>query len=350
MSSSGPTIAQAEVVGMVLPITATVVTSFRLFVRTQQRRLWLDDAWAALAMLFDIGSLVVFWLYLHDYARYPQSSRVALYYMCIPLTNQHPPSMLKNIYRNTQFFYALVWLSRISILFTVIRLTFPGPLRRWLICTAIAFMVTWMVLGAQIFWTCEAEPSWKSQPRPQCDLGRNVAITLIITDVIGDSILILAPFRLIYKIKLTAAQKIRLLSIFSTSAITTAVSLIHTFYVYSDGGLKEAITAIIESSTSLIVANLSVVVAFLFRISTEDSSTPAPLEFKSIITFGSQPIRTREQHDPPSPSTVVVGIETSTIRLVDFSISSIQAARGDGSDAEAASIETLDKPGLFYEA
>ncbi|KAI5996866.1 hypothetical protein F5J12DRAFT_852610 [Pisolithus orientalis] len=317
---------------MVLPITATVVTSFRLFVRTQQRRLWLDDAWAALAMLFDIGSLVVFWLYLHDYARYPQSSRVALYYI------------------NTQFFYALVWLSRISILFTVIRLTFPGPLRRWLICTAIAFMVTWMVLGAQIFWTCEAEPSWKSQSRPQCDLGRNVAITLIITDVIGDSILILAPFRLIYKIKLTAAQKIRLLSIFSTSAITTAVSLIHTYYVYSDGGLKEAITAIIESSTSLIVANLSVVVAFLFRISTEDSSTPAPLEFKSIITFGSQPIRTREQHDPPSPSTVVVGIETSTIRLVDFSISSIQAARGDGSDAEAASIETLDKPGLFYEA
>ncbi|KAF8437246.1 hypothetical protein L210DRAFT_3682683, partial [Boletus edulis BED1] len=81
-------------------------------------------------------------------------------------------------------------------------------------------------------------------------------------------ILILAPFHLIYKVRLSRAQKIRVLSIFSTSAITTIVSLSHAYYV---------------------VANLSVVVAFLFRISTEETPTPAPLELKSIITFGSHP-------------------------------------------------------------
>ncbi|KIO02108.1 hypothetical protein M404DRAFT_59936, partial [Pisolithus tinctorius Marx 270] len=239
----------SKVVSVVLPIAATVVTSFRLFVRARQRRLWLDDAWAALAMVFDIMFLVVGWLYLFDYAQFPQETRVALYYLI------------------DQSFYAVIWSSRISILYTVVRLTFPGSLRRWLVRTTIAFMVTWMILGAQIFWTCETTTGWKTQPLPHCNIGRNVAIAQIITDVLGDTILILAPFRLIYKVRLTKAQKIRLLSVFSTSAVTTVVSLIHAYYVLTDGELKETIAGIVEVSVSLIVANLSVVVAFLFRIS-----------------------------------------------------------------------------------
>ncbi|KAI6156773.1 hypothetical protein BKA82DRAFT_1002503 [Pisolithus tinctorius] len=327
MSSAGPTIQQTEVVGLVLPIAAVVVTSFRLFLRMRQRRLWLDDAWAALAMVFNIVFLVVNWLYLADYARYPQDTRVAMYYIV------------------AQFFYAVVWSSRISILFTVVRLTLPGSLRRWLVRTAIAFTVTWMILLAQVFWTCESEPGWKTQPRPQCDLGRNVAIAQIITDVIGDTILILAPFRLIYKVRLTKAQKIRLMSIFSTSAATTVVSLTHAYYVYSDGGLKEVIAAVVELSVSLTVANLSVVVAFFFRISTEETTTPAPLELKSMITFGSQPIRKRPQRDPLSSSTVVVETETQTIKFDDFGASPMRAAGGDSSDV---SLQSLAKPGLYY--
>ena len=65
-------------------------------------------------------------------------------------------------------------------------------------------------------------------------------------DVLSDTTLILAPFRLVYKVRLTRAQKIRILSIFSTSAITTVVSLVHAYYVISDGGLKEAVAAMVE--------------------------------------------------------------------------------------------------------
>ncbi|KAI6156778.1 hypothetical protein BKA82DRAFT_1002513 [Pisolithus tinctorius] len=331
MSSSGPTIQQTEVVGIVLPVIATVVTSFRLFLRIRQHRLWLDDAWAALAMVLNVVYMVVGSLYLDDYARYPQDTRVALYYMV------------------AQIFCTIVWLSRISILFTVVRLTFPGSLRRLLVRTAIAFVVTWMILFAQVFWTCEAEPGWKSQPRPQCDLGRNVAIAQIITDVIGDTILILAPFRLIYKVRLNKAQKIRLLSIFSASAVTTVVSLTHAYYVLSDGGLSQSAAAIVESSVGLVVANLSVVVAFLFRISTEETTAPAPLELKSIITFGSQPIRKRTPRNPLSMSATVVAIETQTIKVDDSSPSPKQAAGRDSDDAETASLETLAQPGHFRE-
>ncbi|KAI6156781.1 hypothetical protein BKA82DRAFT_712343 [Pisolithus tinctorius] len=325
MASSGLTIQQTEVVGTVLPIAAMVVTSFRLFVRMRQCRLWLDDVWAALAIVFDIISLAAFWLYLHDYARYSQNTRVALYYT------------------NVQIFYAVVWSSRISILFTVVRLTSPGSLRRWIVRTAVAFVVAWMILGAQIFWTCEAESGWKTQPRPQCDTGRNVAIAQIITDVIGDTVLILAPFRLIHQVRLTKAQKIRLLSIFSTSAVTTVVSLTHAYYVFYNGGLKVIIAAVVEVSISLIVANLSVLVAFLFRISTEDPTTSVPLEFTSIITLGSQLIRSGTQYNPPSTSTMVVMVETQTMKVNDF------GTGRNGSDIEAASLQLLAKPGPLHD-
>ncbi|KAI5996850.1 hypothetical protein F5J12DRAFT_895993 [Pisolithus orientalis] len=330
--SSGPTIPQTEVAATVLLIVAAVVTSFRLFLRMQQHRPWLDDGWAAFSMAINIGLLVVLWLYLQDDARFPQDTKVELYYML------------------TQFFSAGVWSSRISILLTVVRLTFPGSLRRWLVRTAITFMVTWMILGAQIFWTREAESGWKSQPRPQCDLGRNVTIAQIITDVLGDTILILAPFHLIYKVRLTKAQKSRLLSIFSTSGATTIVSLTHAYYLLSDGGLKEILAAIVELSISLTVANLSVVVALLFRISTEESTTPASLELKSIITIGSPPNRRRPPLDPLSTSAMMVEIETTTIILDDFSTSPTRATEIDDKDAEAVFLETLSDPRPFCDA
>ncbi|KAG1821065.1 uncharacterized protein BJ212DRAFT_977470 [Suillus subaureus] len=115
---------------------------------------------------------------------------------------------------------------------------------------------------------------------------------------------------------LTKAQKIRILAIFSTSAITTVVSLVHAYYVLSDGGLREAVTAMVEISVTLIVANLSVVVAFSLRMSAEDvTSSPAPLKFTSIVTFGSQPRRRRLSD---SLATTVINVETTTIKLVDL--------------------------------
>jgi len=72
--------------------------------------------------------------------------------------------------------------SRISILFTIVRLTIPGTLiRRVLMYAAIIFGAVWALLLSQLCWICETESSWKSQPHPQCDLGRSVAITQIIS-------------------------------------------------------------------------------------------------------------------------------------------------------------------------
>ncbi|KAG2124209.1 hypothetical protein DEU56DRAFT_917083 [Suillus clintonianus] len=270
MSSSGPTLAQTQVVNYVLPIVATVVTSFRLFIRKRRGILWIDDAWAACAMIFNIGLMICSALYLKGYIFHPQWAKVALYYTL------------------AQCFYGVVWCSRLSILFTVVRLAYYGTQRRILVCIAIIFGVVWAVLFAQVWWTCESDPSWKKQPRPQCNLGRNVAIAQIVTDVLGDTVLILAPFLLIHKATLTPSQRIRVICIFSTSAIITVVSLVHAYYVFTDGELKEAVAAMFEASVSLIIANLSVVVTFCLRmLADEDAISQSALELRSTsIEFG----------------------------------------------------------------
>lgn len=255
--SPGPTIVQTQVVNFVLPIVATFVTSFRLYCRARRSLLWIDDLFAACAMLFNITLMICNALYMRGFVQHPQREKVALYYLI------------------AQSFYAVVWCSRLSILFTVVRLAYWTQ-RRILIRIAMIFGVVWAILFAQVWWTCELHPRWKSEPRPQCPLGRNVAIAQIVTDVLGDMVLILAPFILIYKATLTRAQKVRVICLFSTSAITTIVSLAHAYYVLTVGELKEAVAAIFEASISLIVANLSVVVTFFLRMLTDDETISQP--------------------------------------------------------------------------
>ncbi|KAG2095711.1 uncharacterized protein F5147DRAFT_717943 [Suillus discolor] len=238
-------------------------------------------------MIFDFALLLADCLYLQDYKKYPQSSRIALYYIV------------------SQSFYGVVWSSKLSMLFTIVRLTIPGRFRRFLLCTVAFFGIIWALLFSQLWWICETEPDWKKQPLPQCDLGGRIAITQMITDVLADVILIVAPFSLIYKVRLSRSQKVRILAVFSTSAVTTIVSLTHAYYILSGGGLREVMAGIVECSMSLIVVNLSVVVAFIFRLSSDDDSpsTPTPM-----VTFGGQR-RTR----------VAVAVESTTIVLQDLS-------------------------------
>lgn len=66
--------------------------------------------------------------------------------------------------------------SRLSILCTVIRITTTPRMRRFLHICVYLFIISWIVLFAQVFWICIPEQSWKSQPTPQCFLGDDAAV------------------------------------------------------------------------------------------------------------------------------------------------------------------------------
>ncbi|CCL99491.1 uncharacterized protein FIBRA_01509 [Fibroporia radiculosa] len=310
-----------RIVNFVLPTTSICLTIIRLYDRAATRRLWWDDAWAAFTMVLSLVFMVIVELFVQYHIeapdKFPQDVKISIYYMYFPLLFFNCKLIDNNV---AGVINSFTWLldrcllkyyrsARISILFTIIRLTVPGRLRKGLILSACAFGLTWAILFAQVWWVCEKEPGWKESPTPQCDLGRNVAIAQVIADVLGDSILIVAPIRLVWGIKLTRPQKIRVIAVFSSTSLTTAVSLNHASWVLRDGGLIEALASVIQTSVSLIVVNLNVLVALIFRISSDDhGGNVTPLDMKSILTFGHG--RSRKQ----GPN---VNILTTTFVLTD---------------------------------
>jgi len=232
------------VVGL-FPAIAYVVTTARVAIRF--RRLWWDDAWAGFSMLCLIVLEAITYVHLMDPTQVSQFTKVAVYYL------------------SCQFFYAVVWSARFSILFSVIRITPTPTMKKLLIGVAFLFGVIWAVLFAQVFWICENQPGWKDALVPQCALGEQVAIAQIITDTVADILLILAPAWDLRHVMDKGLRR-RLIAIFSTSIMTTIVSLAHAIIVIKVGGLQEALAALLEDSISLIVCNLSVIITAIYRL------------------------------------------------------------------------------------
>ncbi|KAF5385569.1 hypothetical protein D9757_006737 [Collybiopsis confluens] len=207
---------------------AALTTVFRLTLRL--RYFGWDDALAGLAFISLIITAIV--------ASSPilQSSRVALYY----------------IFSIT--FDTTVWISRLSILFTIIRL---GGYKKQLYTSAI-------------FWVCEPQNGynhWKEDIVPQCMLGKTVAITQLTTDAFADIVLVSVPLYLLRYLKSqdAKAQKYRLAVSFVVGGLTTFVSIVHAVYLL-DGSKVSILVSNIELSVSVIIANFAVLAAAVYRI------------------------------------------------------------------------------------
>ncbi|KAI0293513.1 hypothetical protein B0F90DRAFT_1762518, partial [Multifurca ochricompacta] len=118
-------------------------------------------------------------------------------------------------------------------------------------------------LMAVTFYT-NIHDGWKNRPSPQCHLPKQVAICQFVSDVIADLSLILLPLRLIRGIT-DKRLRWRLVFIFSTSIVTTIVSLAHAAYIITEGGIPVIVSALVEDCMSLTVANVPVVAAASLR-------------------------------------------------------------------------------------
>ncbi|KAJ7147600.1 hypothetical protein C8R43DRAFT_889556, partial [Mycena crocata] len=223
-------------------------TVYRLYMR--RGRIWADDAWALFALMALIVQIVAVFLHVPVPNNLSRTARVAAYYLMATT------------------FYAVIWASRLSILFSIVRIDPSESRRRRLFWVAVAFVATTLFLLAQLLWVCEPEPSWKDAPNPQCHLPLQVAICQLVTDVIADLILLLAPVPLFRQLADKALRR-KLTLIFSTCVVTTIVSLVHAAFILRNGGIKVVISALVEDCLSLIVANIPIVVTALVNITGE---------------------------------------------------------------------------------
>ncbi|KAI0827124.1 hypothetical protein BC628DRAFT_1318849 [Trametes gibbosa] len=246
----------------ILPAFATVLTLLRLYYRWSRRHLGWDDAWATFGVICEVFLCAGAWTRSDTPATGPfhhsLHARVIGYYML-------------NV-----AFTCVLWASRMSILFSIIRLIPHLMAMRTHACiSAVLFGMMWSALLIQKLVVCETNPAWKNSAGVQCVLGHAVAALELATDFIGDFILVVMPMRLLWRIKLSFGKKLLLQGIFSASMFTTIISIIHAVYVLGPDRNAEGIWAHVEASTALIVCNLAVLLTWFMRAMghSEDSET-----------------------------------------------------------------------------
>jgi hypothetical protein len=233
------------------------LTAFRLVERARHKKLGADDAWAAFAMCAVILLMIILELHVEPQtASLPRTTLIGFYYIM------------------SQSFYAIIWACRLSIIASLRRIVTTGTMNKVLLYAMYAFLITWGILFAQVFWTCENEPGWKDTPAPFCALGQKVGIAQVITDVGADIFLVVSPLHIFWKSRLSRRDRFRLSAVFAATVATTVTSLNHAYNLLKFGGLEEAFSAVIETSVSLFVCNLPVIIGVIMRFTNgkEDDS------------------------------------------------------------------------------
>ncbi|KAL0059838.1 hypothetical protein AAF712_013375 [Marasmius tenuissimus] len=224
---------QIKITESVCAFAAICSTVHRLYIR--RGRWWVDDAWAAFALVVLFAQIASVFMHVENPDDVSKLTRVAAYYL-MAIT-----------------FYLVIWASRISIIYSIIRID-PNPSRRKIyVGISFLYFITVVVLIIQLFW---------------------VAICQLITDILADMFLLFAPLRVFMYLQDRVLRR-KLMVIFSTCLITTIVSLVHAAYILTTGGIRVIISALVEDCVSLMVANVPVVVTALLRAAGDDAK-PAP--------------------------------------------------------------------------
>ncbi|KAJ6473809.1 hypothetical protein C8R45DRAFT_1103490 [Mycena sanguinolenta] len=242
-SISNNFLVRLKIISVTCSFCALAATGYRLYKR--RRKVRADDVWALFAAVALIVQVVAVLLHFPLPNRLSHTTRIAVYYLtAITL-------------------YLVVWASRLSILFSVVRIDSSAARRKLLFCAAAIFCITALLLVAQLFW---------------------VAIFQLIADVTSDAILLFAPWPL-FRSLVDKSLGRKLTIIFSVCLVTTIVSLVHAGFIFTDEDSGIPFSGVVESCLVLLVANIPVIITTTIDI----VGHPEPgetAEFSTIFWLG----------------------------------------------------------------
>ncbi|KAG0707948.1 hypothetical protein DFH29DRAFT_994572 [Suillus ampliporus] len=162
----------------------------------------------------------------------------------------------------TVAFTSVLWGARMSVIFSIIRVSGSKIHRQITYLIAASFACMWAALVAQKISRCEFH---------SCEMGESVALSALITDVIADVSLVAAPLYLWKNARLPRDRKILLLSTFGASLLITAVTIPHSIILYKVHTTTTLIFGHVKAALSLVICNLLVIVTFLYRVFSKET-------------------------------------------------------------------------------
>ncbi|KAG2352952.1 hypothetical protein BDR07DRAFT_1367721 [Suillus spraguei] len=270
-----------EVAGSVSHSIAIVCTIFRLVYRGWTRRLWWEDAWAAVALISD-GRTLLARCFIHTI----HGPRPGLN-LCLVV---HITA-----YSSRTFLTDLSRAARMSLIFCIIRIAnhSTSKVQKWITyLIAVSFVCMWLAVVIQKVKLCIFDA---------CHIGTKlVALSQLITDVIADLALVIMPLHFWKNVGLSRSRKILVMSSFGASILITAITIPHSVVLILFSLVADTILVIahVKAAVSLIVCDLVVIVTFAYRVFSKDTcdleqSLTSPAIFSTVVTI----------HDPISMQT-----------------------------------------------
>ncbi|KAF8893094.1 hypothetical protein BD779DRAFT_1144067 [Infundibulicybe gibba] len=252
------TILQWKICVTVLHAVAISSASFRVAYRYRTRQLGLDEYVVAVPLVTDCLYVAVLWL------RKVRPSAPAL------------PSRLQIALAWLGFscFIVVVWFSRVVLALSIARICPVGHLaRRISFGLAAVCACSMFVLATVRVQSCLRDRSWETSNTKfvSCPAPLNVAISAFCVDVASDLSLVAISIWILWRVRLPRSQRHLVLAVFSASIWTTLATTTYMLSVYSpwnkspDGPIIQRSMPHLQAAISLIVCNLSVVVAFFYR-------------------------------------------------------------------------------------
>ncbi|KAG1858147.1 hypothetical protein F4604DRAFT_1527367, partial [Suillus subluteus] len=229
---------------------AILCTIARLVYRTWTRHFWWEDAWAAVALIADVICLACLWL----------DQRIAR--ECLTsYSNINRVFMSLSAWILSITFTSVLWAARMSIIFSVIRITNHSGCKihkqiTYLI--AVSFACMWAALIVQKMSVCKLH---------SCIMSPSVVFSQLIADGIADVSLVATPLYLWTKVGLSRSRQILVQSAFGTSlSLITAIIIFHSINISMGHTSTTLILAYVKAAFSLFICNILVIVIVLYRI------------------------------------------------------------------------------------
>ncbi|TFK35217.1 hypothetical protein BDQ12DRAFT_612018, partial [Crucibulum laeve] len=189
----------------IIHLIAISTSLLRVAYRRCTRRLWWDDYASIVPAIFECFKIVVTWLRLRHQSEHSRHLKVTLSFM------------------NQTCFGFIVWWSRISLALAVVRITPVGSKARpWAIGLTCYFILNFIVIVLGVTVTCAMNTAWQHAKGNIfiCRPLYRVNLATMITDIIGDVLLVGFPIYRLWCIKLQPAQRRLVFLVFSTSVLT----------------------------------------------------------------------------------------------------------------------------------
>ncbi|OJA16358.1 hypothetical protein AZE42_07819 [Rhizopogon vesiculosus] len=147
-----------------------------------------------------------------------------------------------------------------SVIFSIIRIakhSVSKVHRQVTYLTAASFACMWVAILVQKIGACHFH---------SCRMGRGLALSQLITDVVADVALVAVPLHLWKNVGLSRGRKILVLSAFSSSILITVITIPLSIILFTPHTLKTLVFAHVKAALSLVICNLLVIVTFIYRV------------------------------------------------------------------------------------